>query len=179
MDTTSFEKVSGASVQYALIKKENAIKMIKIKKSLTADTRTCNASEVKKSQLKDSSIQHIEDVSKGLGLLASMMYDAAVNHDHDKLTGINEFHSDFITNFEKTEWYENHKKVNRHHLLTQDGVPQDVNLIDVLEMIVDCVMAGMGRSGSVYPLEIDSEVLKNAFDNTVDLIKNKVIVEED
>lgn len=86
-----------------------------------------------------------------MGLFISMMYDAAVNHDHDKLTGINEFHSDFITNFEKTEWYENHKKVNRHHLLTQDGVPQDVNLIDVLEMIVDCVMAGMGEIRKCLP----------------------------
>lgn len=150
--------------------------MIKIKKSLTADTRTCNASEVSKSQLKDSSIQHIDDVSKGLELLTSMIYDAATTHDHDKLTGIDEFHSDFVTNFEKTEWWENHKKVNRHHLLTKDGVPEDVNLIDVLEMIVDCVMAGMGRSGSVYPLEIDLEVLKNAFENTVDLIKNNVEV---
>jgi hypothetical protein len=148
--------------------------VIKIKKSLTADIRTC-----KKSQLKDSSIQHIEDVSKGFGLLTSMISDAATTHDHDKLTGIDEFHSDFITNFEKTEWWENHKKVNRHHLLTKDGVPEDVNLIDVLEMIVDCVMAGMGRSGSVYPLEIDLEVLKNAFDNTVNLIKSQVIVEED
>jgi 4-aminobutyrate aminotransferase-like enzyme len=57
-------------------------------------------------------------------------------------------------------------------------VRDDVNLIDVLDMIVDCVMAGMGRTGSVYPLEISQDVLKKAFDNTVTLLKNNVTVED-
>jgi hypothetical protein len=51
-----------------------------------------------------------------------------------------------------------------------------VNLIDVLDMIVDCVMAGMARTGSVYPLEIDQDVLRRAFENTVELLKANVAV---
>ena len=62
--------------------------------------------------------------------------------------------------------------------MEDEGIPEDVNLIDVLEMIVDCVMAGMGRTGTVYPLEIKSEVLMSAFVNTVELLKNEVKVEE-
>jgi hypothetical protein len=58
-----------------------------------------------------------------------------------------------------------------------DGVPKDVNLIDVLELIADCVMAGMARSGSVYPFNVDTEVLKRAFDNTAELLKSQVVVE--
>jgi hypothetical protein len=51
-----------------------------------------------------------------------------------------------------------------------------VNLIDVLDMIADCVMAGMARSGSVYPLNIDPEVLMRAFQNTVEELKANVEV---
>ncbi len=116
------------------------------------------------------------DVAKGMQFFASMLLEAANRHDHDKFSGIDQFHADFKTGFKQTEWWDNHRKVNRHHLLASDGVPDDVNLIDVLDMIVDCVMAGMGRSGSVYPLEIKPEVLMDAFNNTVELLKSQVIV---
>jgi hypothetical protein len=83
-----------------------------------------------------------------------------------------------LTGFKEHSWWDNHRKVNRHHLLQADGVPQDVNLIDVLDMIADCVMAGMARSGSVYALDIKPEVLMAAFQNTVELLKNNVEVVE-
>ena len=120
----------------------------------------------------------IDDVKKAMVFFENMLGKASEKHDFDKLTGIDSFHADFITGFKQTGWWDNHRKVNRHHLLEDDGIPADVNLIDVLEMIVDCVMAGMGRTGKVYPLEIKPEVLKKAFDNTVDMLKKQVIVEE-
>jgi hypothetical protein len=151
--------------------------MITIKQSKTADTRSCDFSKVTEEQLRESSIQHIGDVKKGLEFIKSLIDAAAFNHDHDKLTSLAYFHSDFISGFKETGWWDNHRKVNRHHLLQEDGVPADVNLIDVLDMIVDCVMAGMGRTGSVYPLEISQELLKRAFDNTVEKLKSQIIVE--
>jgi 4-aminobutyrate aminotransferase-like enzyme len=45
-------------------------------------------------------------------------------------------------------------------------------------MIVDCVMAGMGRTGTVYPLEIKPEVLMAAFQNTVELLKSEIVVDD-
>ena len=39
------------------------------------------------------------------------------------------------TDFINDEWYQLHIKAERHHLLS--NCPDDVNLIDVLEMIVD------------------------------------------
>ena len=81
-----------------------------------------------------------------------------------------------MTGFKQTEWWDKHRKINRHHLLQEDGVPQDVNLIDVLDMIADCVMAGMARSGEVYPLNLDPDVLMRAFQNTVELLKQHVEV---
>lgn len=65
-----------------------------------------------------------------------------------------------------------HVTTERHHLLSYCS--DDVNIIDVLEMIVDCTLAGLTRSGTVRPVEIDSEILKKAVDNTVQLIKNMV-----
>ena len=151
--------------------------MITIKKSATADTRTCDWSKVTKNQLKESSLQHIEDVTKGIDFFKRMLDISAIRHDEDKLTDLDGFHRDFQTGFKQTEWWDKHRKINRHHLLQEDGVPVDVNLIDVLDMITDCVMAGMGRAGSVYPLEITPELLKRAFDNTVERLKVEIVVE--
>jgi len=150
--------------------------MIKIKKSKTADTRSCDFSKVTKDQLFESSIQHINDVKLGLEFIKRELTYIASMHDKDKLTDIDHFHSDFITGFKEHGWWDNHKKINRHHLM--DVVPTDVNLFDVLEMIVDCVMAGMGRTGKIYPFDLKPDVLLKAFNNTVELLKSQIKVEE-
>lgn len=150
---------------------------LEIKKSGTADTRTCDFGKVTKEQLKVSSYQHIRDVEKGINFFIGMLIAAAKQHDFDKIGDIDGFHRDFLTGFKSTTWWDEHRKINRHHLLQEDGVPKDVTLIDVLEMIVDCVMAGMGRSGDVYPLNISEKVLMDAFNNTANLLKNKIVVE--
>lgn len=152
--------------------------MITIQKSKTADTRTCEFSKVTKEQLRASSVQHIGDVIQGIEYFKHLLDKAGAWHDFDKLSNLEHFHSDFIGGFKETGWWDNHRKVNRHHLLQPDGIPSDVNLIDVLDMIIDCVMAGMGRAGYVYPLDIDSEVLMRAFQNTVELLKGQIKVED-
>lgn len=150
--------------------------MIEIQKSHTADTRTCDPKTVSKETLLASSKQHIGDISKAMEFFAEKLQVAAASHDADKLSGIDHFHSDFITGFKQTGWWDNHRKINRHHIDKPDGVPQGVNLLDVLEHVADCVMAGMGRSGSVYELKLSSELLQNAFRNTVELLKAQVVV---
>jgi hypothetical protein len=96
-------------------------------------------------------------------------------HDRDKIDDIDGFFADFKTGFKTRDWWDRHKKMNRHHLAEQ--APLDVTLIDVLEYIADCVMAGMARSGEIYEIDIDPEVLMRAFDNTVELLKNNVTLE--
>jgi protein tyrosine phosphatase len=151
--------------------------MIKIQQSKTADTRSCDFSQVTKEQLLSSSYQHRNDIRKGMQYFANTLIDAALSHDDDKINDIDQFHADFITGFKQTGWWDKHRTITRHHLLADDGVPEDVNLIDVLEMIVDCVMAGMGRTGTVYPLDIKPEVLMKAFHNTAEMLKKQIIVE--
>jgi len=151
--------------------------MITIAKSPTADTRSCDYTQVAKKTLLDSSHVHIEDVQQGLGFFMEKLLEAARVHDRDKITDIDGFHRDFLTGFTQTEWWDRHRKLNRHHLTHPDGIPPDVNLIDVLDFIADCVMAGMARSGMVYPLQLPPELLERAFQNTVALLKREVAVE--
>src|SRR4030065_768459 len=153
--------------------------MITIEKSKTADTRTCDYSKVTKEQLYKSSQQHKSDIVAGMEFFIEKMKDSMVLHDDDKLKNIDGFHADFLTGFKQTGWWDEHRKIARHHLMSEDGVPIDVNLIDVMDMIVDCVMAGMGRSGSVYPLEISGGLLLRAFNNTVELLKAEIVVKEE
>lgn len=150
--------------------------MIQIKPSPTADTRTCDVSKVDRQTLLDSSRGHIADVGAGLGFFAAKLTEAASVHDYDKLSEIDWFFSDFQTKFAETGWWDNHRKIHRHHLNHADGVPEDVNLLDVLEHIADCVMAGMARSGDVYKLELPDELLQRAFANTAKLLKENVTV---
>lgn len=150
--------------------------MIAIEPSPTADTRTCDVTTVTKQQLLNSSRQHIEDVQKGLFFFQAMLASASQRHDTDKITDIDGFYADFQTKFEQTTWWDAHRKLNRHHLTHPDGTPTDINLIDVLDFIADCVMAGMARSGNVYPLELSPVLLEAAFKNTVDRLKAEVVV---
>ena len=151
--------------------------MIRIKPSPTADTRSCDFKHVSKEQLYSSSVRHIFDVRRALGFFAQQLSETGIHHDHDKITDIDGFHADFLTGFEQTGWWDRHRTLNRHHLMLADGIPEDVNLIDVLDFIADCIMAGMARTGTVYPLELPDDLLQRAFDNTVSMLKAEVVVE--
>lgn len=158
--------------------------MIEIQKSDTADTRTCDKTKVTKETLLASSVQHIGDVGKGLAFFAGQLVGAASIHDYDKLSEIDWFHEDFRTEIMRPDgWLANHYKIHRHHLgeatfheNKELGVPDDVNLIDVLEMVADCVMAGMGRAGDVFPIKLSDELLQRALANTTELLKSQVRV---
>jgi len=80
-----------------------------------------------------------------------------------------------MKSFSDGEWFKLHyDKLERHHLGKR--CPDDVNMFDVIEMLCDCVAAGMARSGNVYDVEISSDVLQKAVKNTVDMLKNEIEV---
>lgn len=155
--------------------------MIRIQKSPTADTRTCDFANTSKETLLASSKQHIYDVRLALDYFASRVFKAGQEHDTDKITDIDGFHRDFVNGFSEpdyTTWWRKHRELNRHHLTHPDGTPVDVNLIDVLDYIADCTMAGMARSGSVYDITLPPELLQRAFANTAAMLKREIVVEE-
>jgi len=152
--------------------------MIQITKSATADTRTCDFANTDKETLLTSSRTHISDVVKAMAFFIAKLTEAAGEHDYDKLTAIDWFHEDFVTGFKETGWWDNHRKIHRHHLAKADGVPEDVNLLDVIEYISDCVMAGMARNGEVYDPVASPELLERAFKNTVAMLQEEVVVSD-
>lgn len=123
---------------------------------------------------------HREDVREMMTKIGNEFYVAGRSHDHTKVcepeTSL--FYQELYEaikgnlDFEKGEWYRMHVTTERHHL--DKYVPDDVNLIDVLEMVCDCICAGMARSGEVRPFEISNKLLRRAFENTVKMCINSV-----
>ena len=153
--------------------------MIRIKKSITADTRTAVGDPTKEDLLK-SSLQHIGDVQKALAWFAAKLIEAGTIHDHTKISGIDDFYDSFSKKltgdaFKAEKWFQSHLE-ERHHL--NDRCPEDVTLIDVLERIADITMAGMGRSGRVYDDTLDAEILQRAYRNTVALLVREIVVDD-
>ena len=158
---------------------ENGIgkRKIKIERSQNADTRTCNFSKVTKEELLSSSILHIADVRHGMNFFSNMLVLAGTDHDTTKKSEINSFYKDFRTGFKRVEWWKMHQKTERHHLKDENFVQEDVNLIDILEMITDGVMAGLARSGEYRKEEIPDGLLRKAFDNTIQLLLDNVEID--
>lgn len=153
--------------------------MIKIKKSETADTRTCDWSKVTKEQLLEASITHIGDIKQGFDFFIDLMHRQKYIHDLSKITEIDGFHRDFQTGFKTHDWWDLHRRVERHHFNDEEYIQDDVNLIDIIDQIIDGVMAGMARSGEYRQETISTELLEKAYKNTVKLLLGNVVVEEE
>ncbi len=151
--------------------------MIKVYKNSNGDTRTAKK-EVSFKEFQEANDMHIQDVRNVMNQLAFDIMLKGSKHDYTKKTEERLFYNNFFstinvgTDFISDEWYQLHIKNERHHLLS--NCPTDVNLLDVLEMITDCVCAGMARSGEVRDIEINEDILNKALKNTVTLIKNMV-----
>ncbi len=150
--------------------------MIKITREPNADSRTAKPGYTKE-DLKKATKVHIEDINKGMKFFSDMLMESAKKHDNTKLSNFNDFFEALQSNkVKESNWYKKHITEERHHL--SSNVPNDVNLVDVMEQIVDCVMSGMSRSGTVYDVDLPMDVLKLAYQNTVELLKKNITVEE-
>lgn len=126
---------------------------------------------------------HREDVKNVLYLLASKLEEAGDKHDWTKKERERQFYDSFTAakekglDFKKDDWYKYHVTNERHHIASH--VAKDINLIDVLEMISDCCCAGLARSGEIRDIEIKPDVLMKAFNDTVQLTKDSIKLDED
>lgn len=157
--------------------------MIKINPTPNADSRS-GGMNITIEQLEQSTADHIGHVQQGLMYFAKVIAVAGSMHDATKLQYMEDFHETITTQtpgegVKASPWYKMHISRERHHLMSK--APDDVNLVDVLEYITDCVMAGMSRTGTVTKLELPDKLLQEAFQNTVEMLKGqvKIIDEED
>lgn len=135
---------------------------------------------VTEAELLESTRQHKQDIVRALHFFRVLLLDSAVAHDLDKIKDSAGFHDYFTRpHGAPDDWFSRrHVTLNRHHLGHPNGVPADVNLIDVLDYVADCVTSGLSRRGEVFDVVIDHNVLRQAFENTVALLKAHVRVVE-
>ena len=125
---------------------------------------------------------HQIEVMMCMDFIASKISAAGMAHDFTKDSQSSMYFRDFLNwkindvSMDEGEWFPMHIKAERHHL--RKHVPDDVNLIDVIEMVCDCVCAALARSedGTVRPLDLDGEMLKKAVQNTVELVREPCVV---
>lgn len=150
-----------------------------IYKNPNGDTRTA-PKNITFEQFQEANNSHRDDVNKVISVLSLMLSENGVKHDWTKKKYEKMFYRDFLetmndgADFMSGEWYQLHVNSERHHLLSR--CPEDVNLLDVVEMIVDCVCAGKTRSGEVRDLEISTDILEKALHNTVKLVDDMTVV---
>jgi len=153
--------------------------MITITKEPNADSRTTkNYATLPKEDLKTATDHHIGHVIAGMKFFADLLIKAGDIHDNTKTSLFDEFHKALTSGkIKDSDWYKTHTTKERHHLIQE--VPEDVNLVDVFEHLIDCVMAGLSRSGEIYDIALPNDVLQKAHKNTVELLKKNVKVEKD
>lgn len=127
---------------------------------------------------------HKDDVKRLMRAFADEINERGASHDWTKVRDPyrSMFYRDMCNsiegkiNFMDGEWSRLHyTELERHHL--NRFCPEDVNLIDVIEMLCDCVVAGKARSGDVYDINISDTILQKAVKNTVEMLKSHVVVE--
>lgn len=159
------------------------MKPVKIVKNTNGDSRVAK-SVPDFHEFADANIYHREDVKDMMNALAEEIQLVGKNHDWTKVKEPyrSNFYRDLCNTiegrieFKDGQWNKDHYALERHHLL--ERCPDDVNLIDVIEMICDCVCAGMARSGEVRDLEINEDILVRAVANTVEMCKNAIVLED-
>lgn len=156
---------------------------VKIKRNTDGDTRV--ATKVPTFQeFYEANRLHTQDVKRMMKGFAEELEERASYHDWSKRIEPHEstFYRELCNtiegriNFEEGEWYKFHCENERHHLL--NCCPDDVNLVDVIEMLCDCVCAGMARIGYVRDLEINTEILERAVGNTAKMLEDIVELED-
>lgn len=152
--------------------------MIQIRKTVNADSRTAQKPPTVE-ELREATISHKADVKNAMNFIMTQISSSSESHDHTKIENMDEFHAALNSGrIKDTLWYQKHITEERHHL--KSHVPKDVTLIDVIEHLCDCTMAGLARSGEVYDTDISPDVLVLACQNTVELLKkNTTVIEDD
>ena len=148
---------------------------VTIKRNPLGDTRTTTRVPTF-AEFETANRGHVEHVRSMMWNIADDIKRQGREHDNTKINEPNRslFYRELcekiegkIDSFTDGKWYPMHCQRERHHL--NEHCPDDVNLIDVLEMICDCVCAGMARKGNVYPVTISSEILQKAVENTTNM----------
>lgn len=119
---------------------------------------------------------HINNVRSVMNIICSELSARAASHDNTKIYDPyrSQFYVDVcnsingLINFNNGAWIREHYDKERHHV--DRYVPEDVDLIDIIETLVDVVVSGFERNGAAGTVSINGTVLNQAIQNTLDKI---------
>lgn len=116
--------------------------------------------------------KHIDNVLDCIFLLTDMLRERAYMHDQSKIDNLTEFKQCLLNN-KVINWNKNHDE-ERYHL--DDNIPDDVNLLDVIQMICDYACLKADGRYKVPKFNISSFTLQEAVKNTILLLENMLHV---
>ena len=166
------------------MKSEIEAPKIEMERHTAGDSRASNGIPTRE-DFDKANYSHRKDVAQLVDRFCAMLKASVLIHDWTKIVEpyATMFYDDMCAtirgerDFFEGEWSKLHYyELERHHL--KRHCPEDVTLIDVVEMVCDCVSAGMARTGEVYDLDIDEAILSKALKNTVDLLKSQIEIVE-
>ena len=156
--------------------------IVEIDKSPNADSRTADKGKVSFEDFSKATDMHREDVKNVIYELARRLREIGDKHDWTKKEQEDEYYDSYVTakkngtDFHKSDWYRNHVKEERHHI--KYHVAPDINLLDILEVICDHCCDELVVKGKVGKMDIDEDVLMKAFNNTVELVKSFIRLDD-
>lgn len=156
--------------------------IVEIDKSPNADSRTADKGKVSFEDFSKATDMHREDVKNVIYELARRLREIGDKHDWTKKEQEDEYYDSYVTSkkngtdFHKSDWYKNHVKEERHHI--KYHVAQDINLLDILEVVCDHCCDELVEKGRVGKMDIDEDVLMKAFNNTVELVKSFIRLDD-
>ena len=79
--------------------------------------------------------------------------------------------------FDDSEWAITHYQTERHHL--NKHIPDDVDLLDVIEYVVDSIVSNVEQLGIKGNVTISNIDLMTALQNTINKISNMIFIPEE
>lgn len=157
------------SFKELLLEKKQDDKIVLANNSMFTDK-----SKVTKQELLSKTKMNNDNVRKALGYFINEIKDTANKYDADKITDIDGYYKYYKG--EDNIWHNSHRKINRHHLDMANGVPDDVDLIDIIGYITCGVVGNVTGLDEPHELKLSKDLLMTAFKNTVDKLEDNVKV---
>lgn len=162
----------------ALTATADIVRPMAISPSPSASARSADH-EVDKEELREAVHHHRRDVRRGMERVAELIVERGKKHDWTKLNFFDEYFDHFkkmqAQGLDDVHWANDyHFKYERHHI--EASPREDVNLIDILEHLIDGIVAGKGRYGRYKADDISSITLQKAYKNTQAMLADMVQV---
>lgn len=131
-------------------------------------------------EMVDACVTHNKNISSVLYTLANSIKKRGDKHDWSIMTSLDEYTEAYIASlrganeFENSEYFLQHALLENHHL---DKIHnENTNLFDVIEYIVDRSVISKERNDPSKTIELDPQILIEAFNNTIKQINDNLYV---